>query len=225
MLYPLSYEGVASNRYFLIFICTQSLTNGFNSLTLFLYSLISNEGLNMLIKFIFYIALLIIAIIGYRTYSQPGKTLANGSKAPDFSLPNANNEAVSLSGFKGSWVVLYFYPKDDTPGCTKEACTFRDDLHKLEKLGAKVVGVSVDDAKSHAEFAKKYSLPFPLLSDVDGKVADSYGALTNLGVVKIAKRYTFLIDPSGVLQKSYLDVNASKHSQQIIDDLTTLQTK
>jgi thioredoxin-dependent peroxiredoxin len=132
---------------------------------------------------------------------------------------------VNLSNFSGKWLVLYFYPKDGTAICTKEACTFRDDLYKLEKLGAKVVGVSVDDEKSHAEFAKKYSLPFPLLSDVDGKIAASYGALTNLGFIKIAKRYTFLIDDKSVLRKSYFNVSASKHSQQIIDDLAALQAK
>jgi thioredoxin-dependent peroxiredoxin len=178
----------------------------------------------MTLKLIFYVALLIIAIIGYRAY-QPSKTLANGTKAPDFNLPNANGEMVNLSNFSGKWLVLYFYPKDGTAICTKEACTFRDDLYKLEKLGAKVVGVSVDDEKSHAEFAKKYSLPFPLLSDVDGKIAASYGALTNLGFIKIAKRYTFLIDDKSVLRKSYFNVSASKHSQQIIDDLAALQAK
>ncbi len=146
-----------------------------------------------------------------------------GEQAPDFNLPNAKGELMSLASFKGSWVVLYFYPKDDTPGCTKEACTFRDGLHKLEKLGAKVVGVSVDDGKSHAEFAKKYSLPFPLLSDKDGAVAKQYGALSDFLVMKMAKRYTFLIDDNGVLRKSYLSVDTSRHSQQIIDDLTTIQ--
>ena len=95
-------------------------------------------------------------------------------------------------------------------------------MHKLEKLGAKVVGISIDDAKSHAEFAKKYSLPFPLLSDKDGEIASQYGALTNLGVFKMAKRYTFLIDANGVLRKTYLSVDTSKHSQQIIDDLMAL---
>jgi thioredoxin-dependent peroxiredoxin len=98
-------------------------------------------------------------------------------------------------------------------------------LHKLEKLGAKVVGVSVDDGKSHAEFAKKYSLPFPLLSDKDGGVAKQYGALSDFLVMKMAKRYTFLIDDNGVLRKSYLSVDTSKHSQQIIDDLSALQGK
>ncbi len=146
-----------------------------------------------------------------------------GAAAPDFNLPNAKNEMVSLVSFKGSWVVLYFYPKDDTPGCTKEACTFRDDLHKLEKLGAKVVGVSVDDGKSHAEFAKKYNLPFPLLSDKDGVVAKQYGALSDFLVIKMAKRYTFLIDDNGVLRKSYLSVDTSRHSQQIIDNLMAMQ--
>jgi peroxiredoxin Q/BCP len=118
--------------------------------------------------------------------------------------------------------VLYFYPKDDTPGCTKEACAFRDDLASLEKLGAKVVGISVDDSDSHAKFAAKYHLPFPLLADEDGKVAESYGALANLFVVKIAKRYTFLIDPKGKISKVYLSVDTSRHSQEIVDDLKDL---
>ena len=177
----------------------------------------------MTLKLIFYSALLIIAFFGYRAYSQPGKLLANGTKAPNFNLPNANGEMVSLASFNGQWVVLYFYPRDDSPICTKQACAFRDDMHKLEKLGAKVVGVSIDDGKSHADFAEKYSLPFPLLSDKDGLVASQYGALTNLGIMKMAKRYTFLIDNNGVLQKTYLSVDTSKHSQQIIDDLTALQ--
>ncbi len=176
----------------------------------------------MLIKFIFYSVILLIAFIGYRNVST-AVAPSNGENAPDFNLPNANGEMLSLSSFKGSWVVLYFYPRDDSPICTKQACHFRDDLHKLEKLGAKVVGVSVDDGASHAEFAKKYNLPFSLLSDKDGVVAAKYGALTNLILLKIAKRYTFLIDANGVLIKSYFSVNTSRHSQQIIDDLIVLQ--
>ena len=176
----------------------------------------------MTMKLIFYVAVLIIAFLGYRAYSQPGKILANGTKAPNFNLPNAKGEMLSLASLKGKWVVLYFYPRDDSPICTKQACSFRDDMRKLENLGAIVVGISVDDGKSHADFAKKYSLPFPLLSDKDGAVATQYGALTNFGIIKMAKRYTFLIDPNGMLQKSYLDVDVSKHSQQIIDDLTQL---
>ena len=176
----------------------------------------------MFIKIIFYCALLAIAFIGYRHCSATPNSPKLGTRAPDFNLPSAQGEMVSLASLQNNWVVLYFYPKDDTPGCTKEACSFRDDLHKLEKLNAKVIGVSVDDGKSHADFAKKYSLPFPLLTDANGLVAKKYGALTNLGVTKIAKRYTFLIDPDGLLQKTYLSVDTSKHSQQIIDDLTAL---
>ncbi len=173
-------------------------------------------------KILFYSAVLLIALLGYRSISMAASP-SIGEPAPDFNLPDSHGKMVSLASFKNNWVVLYFYPKDDTPGCTKEACTFRDDLHKLEKLGAKVVGVSVDDGASHAEFAKKYSLPFPLLSDKDGAVAKQYGALSNFVVFKIAKRYTFLISPDGMLQKTYLSVDTSRHSQQIIDDLTAIQ--
>lgn len=146
-----------------------------------------------------------------------------GQPAPAFDLPDQAGKRHALGDYTGKWLVLYFYPKDDTPGCTKEACGFRDDLFQLEKLGAKVVGVSVDDSGSHAKFAQKYHLPFPLLADKDGNVARRYGALTNLGLVKFAKRYTFLIDPQGRIAKSYLSVDTSRHSQEIIDDLRALQ--
>jgi peroxiredoxin Q/BCP len=145
-----------------------------------------------------------------------------GQRAPAFNLPDQNGKLHRLEDYSGKWVVLYFYPKNDTPGCTKEACSFRDDLFQLEKLGAKVIGASVDDTESHAEFAKKYHLPFPLLADHEGKLAERYGALTNLGLIKIAKRYTFLIDPQGNIAKTYLNVDTSRHSQEIIDDLKQL---
>ena len=148
-----------------------------------------------------------------------------GQIAPAFSLPDQNGKTHILATYAGQLLVLYFYPKDDTPGCTREACSFRDDLRQLEKLGARVVGVSVDDTESHAKFAQKYHLPFPLLSDSDGKVADSYGALTNLGLIRIAKRYTFLIGPDGKIAKVYLSVDTSRHSQEIIDDLKRLSAK
>ena len=149
---------------------------------------------------------------------------AIGQPAPEFNLPDQTGKAQALKDYRGRWVVLY-YPKDDTPGCTQEACTFRDDLHKLTKLGAQVIGVSVDDTASHAEFAKKYHLPFPLLADRDGAVAKRYGALTNLGIIKFAKRHTFLIDPQGNIAKTYRKVDTSRHSQEIIDDVTELQTR
>jgi thioredoxin-dependent peroxiredoxin len=173
---------------------------------------------------IFAVLVLCIAI-GWQTMSRADNLPKIGDKAFDFKLPDAQGNMHQLSDYAGQWLVLYFYPKDDTPGCTKEACSFRDDLSKLEKIGAKVVGVSVDDTTSHMEFAKKYHLPFPLLSDKDGLVAAQYGALSNLGVIKIAKRYTYLINPKGEIAKVYLSVDTSRHSQEIIDDLNQMSTR
>ncbi|WP_047549572.1 peroxiredoxin [Methylotenera sp. G11] len=177
----------------------------------------------MLLKLFFYTAVLLIAILGYRSFAHAPHGLAIGEDAPDFTLNDAAGKSHSLSDYRGRYLVLYFYPKDDTPGCTKEACHFRDDLSQLEKLGAKVIGVSVDSSESHGKFAEKYKLPFTLLADTDGKVADSYHALSDFFVVKIAKRHTFLIDADGKIKKTYTNVNVSNHSQQIIDDLKTIQ--
>jgi peroxiredoxin Q/BCP len=168
------------------------------------------------------LALLAVVVLWMRL-GHAGELPQLGQSAPLFSLPDQNGKVHALEDYKGRWVVLYFYPKDDTPGCTQEACTFRDDLHKLTALGAQVIGVSVDDSASHAEFARKYHLPFPLLADKDGKVADSYGALWNLGLIKFAKRYTFLIDPQGKVAKAYLKVDTSRHSREVVDDLTRLK--
>ncbi len=171
--------------------------------------------------------LLLVAVLGlvlllFRSVSMAGQLPQLGQAAPDFSLPDQNGKTHRLSDYAGQWLVLYFYPKDDTPGCTKEACSFRDDLQQLEKLGAKVVGISVDDTDSHAKFAAKYHLPFPLLADNDAKVAENYGALNNLLVIKIARRYTFLIDPQGKIAKNYLSIDTSRHSLEIIEDLKRL---
>lgn len=172
------------------------------------------------------ITLLLLAGVGLALWmriSQAGELPQPGQPAPDFQLPDQAGKLHALTDYRGRWVVLYFYPKDDTPGCTQEACTFRDDLHRLTALGAAVIGISVDDSASHAEFARKYHLPFPLLADKNGKVADNYGALMNLGLVKFARRYTFLIDPEGKLARHYLKVDTSRHSQEIIDELTRLK--
>lgn len=147
---------------------------------------------------------------------------AVGSPAPEFTLPDQAGRTLRLADFRGRWVVLYFYPKDDTPGCTEEACAFRDDQAALTLLGAQVIGVSLDNSASHAAFARKYSLPFPLLADTDAKVAASYGAVTNYVVAKFARRYTFLIDPQGRIAKAYLNVDTSRHSAEIIADLKRL---
>jgi peroxiredoxin Q/BCP len=180
---------------------------------------------NAMMKILVVLVLSVLFFVAYQALSVAADVPKAGSPAPDFNLPDAQSKNHRLADYAGKWLVLYFYPKDDTPGCTKEACSFRDDLFKLEQLGAKVVGVSVDDTESHAQFARKYSLPFPLLSDKNGKVADSYGALMNLGVIKKAKRYTFLIDPQGKIAKVYLSVDTSRHSQEIIDDLEQLTAK
>jgi peroxiredoxin Q/BCP len=145
-----------------------------------------------------------------------------GDAAPAFSLPDQAGKVRSNAEFRGKWLVLYFYPKDDTPGCTEQACAFRDDMHRLASLGAEIVGVSVDDTLSHAAFAKKYSLPFPLLADDKGEVAARYGSIRDLALIKFAQRNTFLIDPQGRIAKVYLGANTSKNSQEIIDDLSKL---
>ncbi len=177
----------------------------------------------MLLKLFFYIIVLLVAILGYRSYAHSSERLNTGDSAPDFALSDAAGKLHRLSDFSGNYLVLYFYPKNDTPGCTKEACHFRDDMTQLEKLGAKVVGVSVDSRESHQQFAEKYHLPFPLLADTDGAIAEKYHALTNLLIFKIAKRHTFLINPQGKISKIYTSVDVSNHSQQIIDDLKQLQ--
>src|SRR6187551_1942804 len=151
----------------------------------------------MLMKIIFYCALLLIAFVGYRSYSA-SSVPKSGTKAPDFNLPDANGEMVSLTQLQGNWVVLYFYPKDDTPGCTKEACSFRDAWAKFKKRGITVLGVSPDSEASHKKFETKYKLPFTLLADKDHVIADAYGVWgekkfmgrTYMGVL----RTTFLID-------------------------------
>lgn len=157
--------------------------------------------------------------------ARAGELPKVGEAAPDFNLPDQNGESHQLKDFAGKWLVLYFYPKDDTPGCTQEACAFRDDLSKLTRLGAQVVGISVDDGASHAEFARKYHLPFPLLADTKGQVAARYGALMDWGVFRIARRYTFLIDPQGRVVKVYQKVETSRHSTEIIEDMQQLSTK
>ena len=172
---------------------------------------------------IFIVICLGIFIYLFRINVMAAPTLKPGDDAPNFSLPDNQGRQVSLSDFKGKWIVLYFYPKDDTPGCTAEACHFRDDFKILENLGAQVVGMSIDDSFSHKKFAEKYNLPFPLLSDASGEVASLYGALNNFLVIKLAKRYTYLINPQGKIAKIYLSVDTSKHSQEIIEDLKKLK--
>ena len=147
------------------------------------------------------------------------------SKAPEFNLKDAGGNTISLDYFKGRWLVIFFYPKDDTPGCTKEACNFRDNYSGIQSLGAHVIGISLDKTTSHQKFKEKYQLPFMLLSDPQGKVAKKYGALFKFMFIKFSKRHSFIIDPQGLIRKEYRSVNPSTHSNQIIADLTTFQDK
>jgi thioredoxin-dependent peroxiredoxin len=148
--------------------------------------------------------------------------VTDGSQAPDFKLEDQHGKWHTLADHSGKWVVLYFYPKDFTPGCTKEVCTFRDDVIALRKAGADVLGVSLDDVKSHADFAEKYHVPFPLLSDNKQDAAKAYGVLTSKMGMTYAKRETFLIDPHGKIAKHYRDVDPEKNSKQVLTDLAAL---
>lgn len=144
--------------------------------------------------------------------------------APDFSLPDVNGDTHSLNDFKGLWLVLYFYPKDDTPGCTVEACSLRDARDDLAELGVQVVGVSRDDAKSHDEFKAKYSLNFTLLTDADHATMDAYGAWGNkLFGQEGVLRKTFIVNPTGQVVKVYGRVTPLGHGEQIISDIKKLQ--
>jgi len=149
--------------------------------------------------------------------------LKEGDIAPNFSLSDQNGKQHQLAQHRGRWVVLYFYPKNNTPGCTTEACKFRDDYFKLDKLGADVLGISVDGQKSHAAFAKKYSLPFPLLADTGGVVASTYGSFFSFGPLKFARRHTFIIDPLGYIATIYRKVDPETHSAQVIREIGALQ--
>lgn len=145
--------------------------------------------------------------------------LSAGMDAPDFSLVDQDNIKRSLSDFKGKWVVLYFYPKDDTPGCTTEACSFRDNIEIINKLNTNILGVSVDSQESHKDFSEKYSLPFPILADTSGEVAKKYDSYGSFVGFKYASRHTFIINPSGKIHKVYKKVNPSKHAAEIIEEL------
>lgn len=153
-------------------------------------------------------------------------TLALGDPSPSFELPDAEGNVVKLQDMQGKWVVLYFYPRDNTPGCTKEACGFRDAYADYQNSNIVVLGVSTDDAKSHAKFVTKHNLPFPLLIDEGGAIASSYGSY---GLKKfMGKEYmgitrsTFIIDPKGKIAKIYRKVKPEPHAQEVLADIAEL---
>jgi len=148
---------------------------------------------------------------------------AVGTEAPDFTLSSQEGKPVNLRDFRGQWVVLYFYPKDFTSGCTLEAHNFQRDLPQYEQRHAVILGVSVDSADSHKQFCTKEGLNFKLLADTDKKVSGEYGSLTNLAVVKFAARHTFIVDPNGKIVRVYTSVDPAKHSGEVLAALDQLQ--
>lgn len=143
--------------------------------------------------------------------------------APTFSLYDAHGSLLKLEDCQNQWLILYFYPKDNTPGCTKEACALRDNAANFSELNAKIIGISTDTSQSHLDFSQKQSLAFTLLADPGGKVSSAYGALFKLGPIKFSKRHSFIIDPTGTIVKIYRKVSPSLHSQQLLQDLQQLQ--
>ena len=176
------------------------------------------------------VAVAVIAVIGivalYSFTARAGdKAPAVGSAAPDFTLNNQEGKAISLHDFKGKWVVLYFYPKDMTTGCTIEAHNFQRDIDKYTAKNAAIVGVSVDDVNSHKSFCTKEGLNFKLLADPDHAVVQKYGSTMEYNGLTLAARNTFLIDPTGVIRKVYLKVSPQGHSEEVLADLQQLQRR
>lgn len=177
-------------------------------------------------KLILAVVLLIAAAaIAVFALNRPGPLPQVGDAAPDFRLPSQDGSPVALSDFRGKWVVLYFYPKDGTHGCTIEAHNFQRDIAKYEALNAVIVGVSVDNEASHQDFCAKQGLTFKLIADTDKIASREYGSVTNLLVTKIATRNTFLIDPQGKIAKVWLGVNPSTHSEEVLAELSAVQRK
>lgn len=165
-------------------------------------------------------ALLAAVVLAAPAFSEPP---AEGAPAPAFTMPSQEGKPVSLSDFKGKWVVLYFYPKDFTGGCTLEARGFQKNLPKFEALNAVVLGVSGQDEKSKKAFCEKEGLSFKLLADKDLAVAKAYDSVINLGVAKLAARHTFLIRPDGTIAKRWLKVKAEGHAEELLAALDSLK--
>jgi len=164
----------------------------------------------------------IIATLSFASIGIAGEQPIVGSPAPEFELPDQTGQLHSLEDYRSQWVILYFYPKDETPGCTTEACEFRDNIFAFRNLNAQILGVSLDDVESHKKFAENHSLPFPLLADTEGSTSTAYGVKTRMFGMTVAKRQTFIVDPDGKVAKHYEKVKPAEHSGQILADLIEL---
>jgi thioredoxin-dependent peroxiredoxin len=169
------------------------------------------------------VIVLLSIVFALRAMRAGEKAPPPGKLAPDFTLNSQEGKPVSLHDFRGKWVVLYFYPKDFTSGCTIEAHNFQRDLAQYERKNAVILGVSVQDVDSHRKFCAKEGLSFKLLADTRQEVSSTFDSLLNLGVAKFSARHTFLIDPQGFVRKVYLKVQAAKHSDEVLSDLAALQ--
>jgi thioredoxin-dependent peroxiredoxin len=178
-----------------------------------------------MLRIVLLLAVVVVLVVLVPRLLSHSVTPSVGSNAPEFSLPSQEGSSVNLKDYRGKWVVLYFYPKDQTPGCSREAHNFEVDQPKYAARNAVVLGVSVDSVDSHKKFCAKEGLNFKLLADTEHKVTDSYGSLTNLVLVKIAARHTFLIDPSGKIAKAYTSVDPLKHSAEVLTELDQLQKR
>lgn len=167
-------------------------------------------------------ALGITIAIAFPAAGLASDQVAVGQAAPEFELPDQSGQLHSLEDYREQWVVLYFYPKDETPGCTTEACEFRDNVFAFKDLNAQILGVSLDDVDSHKSFADNHGLPFPLLADTDGTVSTAYGVKTRMFGMEVAKRQTFLISPDGKIAKHYDSVKPADHATEVIADLKAL---
>jgi peroxiredoxin Q/BCP len=171
------------------------------------------------------LALVLLSLANSAFAEAPAAPPAVGAAAPAFRLQDQTGAWRSLGDYAGKWLVLYFYPKDGTPGCTTEVCAFRDEITRVRQAGAEVVGVSLDDVSSHEAFAAKHHVPFPLLADVDAAAAQAYGVLESHVGFRYARRDTFVIDPNGRIAKHYPSVDPKQNVAQVITDLAALGAK
>lgn len=162
-----------------------------------------------------------LAVLGITVGLAAQGVPQEGQKAPDFTAVDQNGKTISLAALKGQKVVLYFYPKDDTPGCTAQACSLRDGNTAIQEAGAVILGVSADGQASHKAFAQKFNLPFSLLADPEKKIIEAYGV--KMAVVGVAKRTTFIIDGEGTIRKVLRDIDTKQHDQQVLAALKELR--
>ena len=174
-------------------------------------------------KYAFILAFAIVAVLACNRVGAVNELPAIGTAAPGFNLTTNEGKQVNLNDFKGKWVVLYFYPKDFTQGCTIEARNFQRDIAKYEAINTVILGVSVDNAESHKEFCAKEGLNFKLLADTDAKVSEQYGSVMEYNGAKLSARNTFIIDPSGKIAKVFEKVKVAPHSEEVLAALAALQ--